>query len=384
MYGIDYLKIESKSYMELDRTSILDPLGLGDKKPYRYILQFLNGSELLVLSEVSRGWYQLIARSAATMNKIQLVINENWSREFDIRDLKNSSRPYKHVKVRQLLRRRDHVFSLLWKYSDCLTSVDTFFDIRMQGLQMPFVRSLAVRKVYNHKALKIETVFKDGLLGACKDLVKLEIAGETKCPETFISCLRSNENLKELIIDHEASQEFFTYYDHTLIFELRTLKVNTTFYTAEIVNVCHFLSTQIASVQDLKVLNCHFQLLCNIFNAMKNLKRLTFSPALKEFLFHANFMTHDNLQELNMICVPQKYLEYMLPAAPNLKKLYISNPTINMVNYMLKKTRALREFRYAYLENSEMTDLTLFQQYQDAKTDPRLDINRNIEIISQI
>lgn len=367
--------------------SILDPLGLGrTEKSYKYILQFLSGSELLVLSEVSRGWYEVIAQSAEAMDKIQLVINENWTHEFDINVLNSSTRRYKHVKIIQLLRRREHVLTLLWKYSYCLCSIDTYFDIKMRGLQMPFVRSLAIRKVCHYKDLNIETVFDDGLFSACRDLEKLEIAGETKAPDTVISCLRSNENLKELIIDQDASQEFFTYYDHTLLFELTTLKMGRIFFSTTLEpNVCRFLSTQIASVQDLKVLHCDFKLLNKIFNAMKNLKCLTFSPAPNQLPYLANFKTHHNLQEMNMICVSKKYLEYMLKATPNLKKLYISNPTTEMFLHVLVKTRALREFRYAYLEHNNCNiHPQLSEYYQDLKAVPTSNINRNIEIISQI
>lgn len=380
-----YFYFPCSDNMESNRSLILDPLSLGNEKSYKYILQFLSGAELLVLSEVSRGWYQLIAQSAEAMNKIQLVINENWYREFDINDLINSTRRYKHVKVGQLLRRRDHVFSLLWKYSYCLCSIDTYFDIKMRGLQMPFVRSLAIRKVRSCKDLNIETVFKDGLFSACKVLVKLEIAGETNCPETVINCLRSNENLKELIIDYNASHEIFAYYDHTWLFELKTLSMGKAFFASTIEsNVCQFLSTQTASVQDLKVLHCDIQLLYKIFNAMKSLKSLTFSPVLTQVLYHDSFMTHDNLQEMKMIGVSMKYLEYMLPAAPNLKKLYISNPTTEMVTYVLAGTRALREFRYAFIEDGDYTNQKLLERYQDLKADSRYNVNRNIEIISQI
>lgn len=361
--------------IKLLNSSQMDPLSKIDDMLHSLIFQHLTSSDVLRTLEVSREWNQLITKTKQVESKVQLSINETWNDEFNADILQNSNRKYTSVKVNTLLRSRDQVFKIFCNFAEFLVTVNTRFDFEMNGLKLPSVKSLTIKTSdYPH-------FFEEGLLSSVSGLVKLEVSGKTPFPKKLIECLESNPGLLELVLE-DGAEQVFKYLTDPVDVKLKVLKMNKTKLTAEFEkNFVMFLSTQIESLQELKLLQCDFLFMCKIFNHMKNLKRLTFSPSDRDFFQCINIEPHPNLEELNLILVSPLTLQAFLSQTPKLKSLYISDPTFSMFKFILVGPPEIKEFRFAAFRLVNATVNDIIDAYEEQKAKSQLGFNNSMKIV---
>lgn len=352
-----------------------DPFSMIDESLHDLVLQHLTGSDVLKMTEVSREWNQLITKTNDQESKIQLSITENWGMEFDADVVKNTTRKYSSIKVNTLLRTRNQVFKLFCNFAEFLITVNTRFDFDMNGLKLPSVKSLAITMLdYPH-------FFENGLLSSVNGLMKLEISGKNPFPEKIVECLQSNPGLIELVLE-EGAENAIKCLNEPVNIKLKVLKMNKAHFTPAVeANFVKFLASQIDSLQELKLLHCDFMLMCRIFNNMKNLRRLTFSPSNRDFFQSVSLKPQENLEELNLILVSSLTLQSFLQQTPNLKKLYISDPTSAMFKFVIDESLSIEEFRFSSFRgvNVNMDDVIEF--YEHEISNDQSNINKRLKII---
>lgn len=283
------------------------------------------------------------------MSKIQLVIDENIERKFDLEILKHSIRKYINVKVVKLFQSREQVCKMITNFADFLVCINTAYDFEMNGVQLPCVKSLTLQTRTPSKH------FRNGLLSAVKNLTKLHLSGCDILPIYIISCLESNTNLTELVLGSSVSMILF---NETLNveFHLKTLKLDSLNLTNKAENnLKDFMKSQAESIESLKLLNCSFALMVYILNRMKVLRHFTFShESPLEIIDMRSLLFNKNLRELNFLSNDEQILEMMLGKFPFLKKLYVGSPRIELVERILHLP-LLKEFCYAFVSNSNVT-----------------------------
>jgi hypothetical protein len=124
-----------------------------------------------------------------------------------------------------------------------------------------------------------------------------------------------------------------------------------------------------------------------ILNSFKGLKRLTFSPMNLHDSQGYSLNSHPNLTELNLICVDKPMLEKILPKLPKLQKLYVSDPSLQMMKAIFTIPQKLVEFRYAFIDIETMTNKIItieeVRELYEAFKKSCDNVNHNIDI-SQI
>lgn len=367
---------QNNKKMKIGKDSSFDPLGSFNEKSRENILQHLSGADVLNLSEVSLDWYKIIGKSSKAMDKIQLVIKENWSREFDFEVVENSERKYEHIKVSELLRSRKEVAKMLEKFADSIVSIDTRFDIEMNEVKLLNLKSLVISTRCSSSYVE------GGIMTATSSLEELKLRGLTHFPGEIIGCLEKNTGLKELVLEDGAQTTLLA----NLTFEigvgiqLKSLKIDSLDYPDEIINkFFSFLRTQIECIEDIKLLNCKYITMVSIFSNLKSLRRLTFA-ALHPYTFqNTQVKPNPSIRELNLISVNDLMLRSLLPKAPKLQKLYIADPTWKMFDFITFNSPSLRLFRYAYFENCNKTFVDAIAHYEQ-ECEKYKNVNKNIAI----
>lgn len=354
-----------------------DPLGLRETNMYELIMQHLSVTDLLQLSETSTEFNRVVS-SSKQMKKVAIVIKENWTREFEFDEHSNTQRVYRHLKVVELLRRREQVFKVIENCSEFLSSIDTTFDFEMNGLQLPSVSSLVIRVMSKHSH------FEHGLLTAVTNLKKLELSGPMKYPENVVSCLERNPNMEELILSNEAPGQVFERLNRQVAIKLKSLKLDKANFPIPFeVNLMNFLHHNADSIEELKLLDCDLSFIPKVFNDLPKLRKLTLSPKECKYIPRMKIVPNQCIEELNFILTPVPLLQ-MLLMRTKVKKLYISNLTEIMYRSVLYTIPTMREFRYAYIEHSNITNAGLVNYYEGEKRENSRNLNQHIESITQI
>lgn len=339
----------------------------------RLVFQHLTGLDLLNLSETSRSFYQLVAKNED--KRLQLMIDENWSREFEADHVANTGRKYTSVNVKQLLRRRDQVLPLFSKFSEHLVSIDTGFDFEMNGIVLPLVKSVNIKMEHG-------VYFERGLLSSVSNLEKLQISGPVTFPEKVVECLKSNPGLKELILEDTSAEAVFGNAINPVEMQLKVLKINKANLESQAEsNLIAFLKSQEGSIVELKLLICNFHVLAEVFKGMKNLRRFTYSPLNNYYL---PLYKHPNIEEMNLILLSELQLQNMLEKTPNLKKLYIAAPTQETIVWLMHQSIDLRQFRFAFIQGTDITVDQLRAWYVRQKLNNNSRFNNHLEVIAQL
>lgn len=338
------------------------------------ICQHLVGADLLQLSEVSRGWNKVISKSEKEMKKIQLMIDEDSKREFDMDVIRFSERKYAHVAVRKLFRSRDHIFQLLNKLQGSLETIDTCFDIDMGELHLPHVKSLAIRT---------NRCFPRGLLTSVSTLTKLHLAGSIENPVIVVLCLTSNLQLKELILEQKAPTSLFQHINASPEFQLTTFKCDKASFPEQVErNFLAFLSRHVNTLEVLKLLQCSEKLMESIVNAMPKLRTVTFGGISHNEIPFLRLNEHPALEELNLIMVRTSTMKYLVEAAPKLKKVYTAGLSQNFLHFLADCVPTLRQLQYAYPAKGEDEGFTTedFLDSYNYFIEDFADVNGDIEI----
>lgn len=354
----------------------MDPFTNVDIALHSLILQHLSGSDLIKLSEVSTNHCDIITkRSEEGEEKVVLFVDENWTREFDP-DLIEIRRSYNSIRVHQLFRTRENVFKMIRRFDQFLTCIDTTFDFNMHGLKLPKVKSLSLHPY--------PRFFEFGLLSSVSNLKKLHISGKSRHPERIYDCLSASPGLQELTLENGAADQTFSFDIDEFGIKLKVFKTNDTNFEDHIeTHFVMFMTTQRDSIQEIKLLKCDFSLLVKILGETPTIKRVTFSPTIHPFAWQP-FKAYPNIEEMNLIHIAEQQLPILIARVPNLKKLYIADPTVNMFRQLLFRAPALREFRYAHFPRETVNNHDLKTYYLQHRAANYPNINRNIEIISQI
>lgn len=330
--------------------------------------EYLSGSELLVASEVSSKWNKIIGNSTKAMAKIQLVIKEHWKREFTYDIMKNSERKYANVKVEELLRSRNEVSKFLQEFAESIVSVDTRFDIEMDGVMLPNLKSLVINT--RHTSSYVQ----GGLMTAATNLEKLCLSGASMHPQEIIECLVANTELKELVFESEVQTGVLPNltYEIGTGFQLKSLKLDSINNSEEVANsFASFMRSQADSIEEIKILQCSFLLMTDIFNNMKNLKRVTYGAVQSCQSGHRALKVNTSIVELNLVRVNELIMKAFVAKLPKLQKLHISDPTWRMFDFVTYKVPSLRFFSFAYLDNCNKTlkDAIAHHQIEGRKYD---------------
>lgn len=340
----------------------LDPFQHLKSDLHSLILDHFTGLDLLEMSLISPEWNKIIAGYEGFHKKIRLVVDENAERELDDHTADNLSRAYQDLKVVRLFRRRSSVSKVLRNCAESLVSIDTRFDFEMAEVVLPKLRQLSIRT---------NQFFEEGLLNATTALTKLHIAGLNNFPFSIVECLKANEGLKELELEAGASQQTFNHLSEQIGIQLTSLKLDNANFihgTDIVRNFVQFLITQNSSLASIKLLNCDFSLFNRIFNGMTNLRSISYSPFKEGFVPPLLFHTRDNLVELKLILVSRQLLQRLLEAAPNLRTLYVSDPTFIMIQTVMFNSPQLRQFSFAYCGDRDWS-LEKIEEYYKTQID---------------
>lgn len=368
----------TKEYIFKSADSYSTKSPFGKQEVYQLVLQHLTGSDLLNLSEVSPRFNQMVANNG--MEKIQLVIKEDWDHEIDAVLFRGSTRKYTSVHVKQLYRERDNVFNLICNFAEHLVSIDTVFDFNMAGILLPKLTSLKIKSDQG-------SYFENGLLSSVTALEKLQITGPVPFPytEKVFDCIKMNPRLKELTLEDQSAKDVFGGLSHEPIVKqlnLKVLKINNAALEGYALdNLIMFIKAQNASLEELKLLKFPFRALFAVIG-MPRLKRLSFSPSNSFYCPLNQFLS--NIEEMNLILLSENQVQTLLSRTPNLKKLYIAVPTIKMVELLVYHTTELREFSFAYFQEGNVTAKNIRDWYENLKLSKRIGMNLNIEVINQI
>jgi hypothetical protein len=306
------------------------------------IFKRLSASDLLNVSEVSWDFYNLVAKSPIAMNKIRLNIQENWDREFSIEDVEHSTRQYAHVKVESLFRRRHEVEKMLLKFSRSIVTIYTRFDFEVGDIFFPKLRALEIST--RHPSSYVE----NGLMSAATNLVKLTLVNQTPFPFEIIKCLANNTGLEELVLEEGAQINVFMHLTHQICnaLKLKLIRFNCFKDFNHYRELKIFLDTQRNSLKVVKLLNMPFEPMMDIYNILTNVKRLTYSPSDAYFQRYNAMKSNSSITDLILLDVEEEMLYRFLTNAPNLKKLFVAQPTWRMYEFIACKSPSLREFTY--------------------------------------
>lgn len=356
----NFRKLSPTKKMKISEMT-LDPFQHLKSDLHSLILDHFTGSDLLELSVISPEWNKIITCYEGFHKKIRLVVDENAERELDDHTADNLSRAYQDLKVVRLFRRRSSVFKVLRNCAESLVSIDTRFDFEMAEVVLPKLRQLSIRT---------NQFFEDGLLNATTALTKLHISGINNFPFSIVECLKANEGLKELELEAGASQQTFNHLSEKIGIKLTSLKLNYAnfIYGTDIErNFIQFLSTQ-GSLTSIKLLNCDFALFNRVFNGMPNLRSISYSPFKEGFFPPLLFHSRDNIVDLKLILVSKPLVQRLLEAAPNLRTLYVSDPTFIMIKIIMFSSPQLRQFSFAYCGDRDCS-LEKIEEYYKTQLD---------------
>ncbi|CRK93254.1 CLUMA_CG006797, isoform A [Clunio marinus] len=345
---------------------------------FELMIQHLSGTDLINLSETSKEWYKTIAYSPEAIQKIQLVIDEDWGHEFEFDDVKDSYRGYRSIKIKSLLRRRCQVLQTIIHFGDHLTHLSTSFDFHMEGYKLPMLKFLEFRLLNNSPMLE------DGLLSSVTTLTKLEVSGSVILPQYVVACLHSNPDLETLIIEY-CVEKVFSFMFTPINIKLKTLKVNKACFSFPNTNKFHdFVISQASTLEELKILNCEVTSLRLLLDSLNNLKCLTFSPCKGMVYDCLRFSTYSQLTDLNLIGVTAPVLDVLLLSFPNLYKLYIADPTIQMISSTFLLSEELREFNYAFVRGGDYTTADILELFFNEKERNHPKFSYKLQFIQQI
>lgn len=336
------------------------------------VMQHFNGSDLLKVSEVSKKWNHLVGIYTQRENgdKLRLAINETFKSQFTP-DIIQSDRRYKSIRVLRVWETCAEVLQLLLDSAESFTDIHTCYDIDMNDTQLTGVETLS---------LSLQTFYEYGLLGSVQNLTKLVIDGKSEFPHKIIDCLASNPKLEELVLESGAASKVFSYNMNKIPFSLKILKMSVKFNGGNLeTNLMTFLSQQVGTIEEIKLLDCSFNLLCKIMKLLPKLQRLTYSPLQLDQSFSNQplinifglMIRFPNIVEINLIYPCMNILKNLLLVTPNLETLYVSGLNQQTLRVIEFSSKSIYTVRYAYLErNVTIGDiLTLYEEDKQSFAD---------------
>lgn len=349
------------------------------------VMQHLNGKDLLNLSEVSREWSQLVAENMARkgQQKIRLVIDETRKRCFDSDIIFRSIRNYTSIRVLRLYDSREHVSRVLLDSTNKFEEIQTYYDFDMNEKPLPEVMSLFI---------SANRLFEHGLLSSVTNLTKLTIILDSKHQEKIIECLDSNPRLEKLALDGSSAKIFFKLpIGRPLNISLTSFKIADVCYEPiSIGNYFSFLLPQVNSIKEIKLMDSANDVLFDMLHCLPNLQRVTFSPMQTDIIFYMQRLREQrqrfeellpNIVEMNLIDTPLRMAKVLLMLTPNLKKLYVSELTLEVLRYAILHNMALKKIIYCYVRRDSTIE-EIEESYEEDKQSFG-NINRNI-VLSQI
>lgn len=368
----------------------MDPIKLfqNQSEILELIFSNLSAQDLLNISLVHSGWYNFVASSKKSMDKIKIEISLTKRNKYDVLEiLKNSDRRYRHFEYSLSLIGIDDAFSILpnhqWKsikitkttfdlledFNDCIlkqmygTVEEIFLDsiqTKSQCQSIPYYKFPALKKLtLKYVSPEIIDVFKE-----CKTLEEIYItsAASTYTRESFeiiVKIFHINTNLRKLSIVTNNISDYFCQDISSLIqFKLEAFEARDIYNltTKCIENFKFFLHNQ---MNYLKILDLGdwiaFDIVKMIFH-MPNLRELTFKGfhniESELDLNSIEFYQSESITTLNLIDAFAKIdiLKVFILACPNVKRLKLYSIKEDGLKFLCNALPNLRTFSVDILE----------------------------------
>lgn len=331
-----------------DQETDLDPFKAIDRSIFDLLLQHLNGIELLEVSEVSRKWFLVVAKSEVAMKKIELRIVdcEEATKDRLMATALQSPRQYQNLYVCSQSKK-----ALVCRLAGSLSTIRVCsFDMKIGNLKIPNLKKLVFYGDANA----------NGLINSSTSLEELELKSiRFPAADSVLQCLKVNDQLKFLTLGASPSTIFREDLSSSFDFHLNSLSAKLVFIS-DPTNFFKFLISQAQSLQrlTLHVTSCDNTIFNTAINNLPHLERLEIFSAAEIYGIR-NFPPHDLPEGLALIPNPNikvlrierlrlqnvALLKCLLDALPNLQSFRVLDSTKNAFLYTIQNANKLTEFR---------------------------------------
>lgn len=296
------------------------------------------------------------------MDRLKVVVNENHDRRFcDV--AKTSIRHYRHLEIRGLFDHGNEMTEFIEKNSNWLVSIRTCYEISLPSVILPHVVELFYvgKDMDKSKILFLE----DGLIRAAPNLETLSIWAQIKNSDV-IKLIINCAHLKKLVLEFGASAAILPEFNRCKDFAFKL----ETFYcgaTLNLFNSCgsflRFIKMHQDSLKNIKFKGT-YELFKEVLHELPKLECLTFYPVVNPVNtnFFQNQQPHAKLKEANLIMTSYHFIQNFLKIAPNLKTLYVSHLTREILKVVTANGIKVESFKFALMGENTLNDLIKFHR----------------------
>lgn len=338
--------------MEQESVELENPFLKLPEELHDFILQHLNGADLLRSSEVCHLWYNLIAISKISMQKItQMVgfIDCTHTTSNLINIIKTSPRRYINISIFGFFHHNmaSDFIKIIKVHCKTIENLDlrslTNDEAVVELLQIPNLHTLSLISDCE-KAIDCATY--SMLLKASNKLKSLKI---DYISANLIECLESNNNLITLNLSYDVALQLFEH-DISEMFHFKLQHLITAGSLRNYIgdNFIKFLLTQANNLQSLQVEAPSAFLLDTIFNELTALRRICFKIMCEEFP-RLDLSINEKITELEFQNpIDLDFLKSFLIATPNIEVLIVKQLDLKIVDFITRNLKKLKKVYYFY------------------------------------
>lgn len=375
------------------------------------IFQHFVFDDVIKASDVSKTWYDMIAKSKACMSQIQINIGKNVSNELD---LKQSRRKYSKLKLHNV---STSIVEYLTEHSWYKVSmlIGSLTDVQCSQLLLLFAPTICEFEFYIENIVEpegetmspidfplLQTVtFRwtsnkifEPFAGTKNDnlrnvVIELSKGDNHEAVKTLLRQNKSITNISIRLAVEDYNKLFSEDFSPSLRLKLETLSFywrNTNFVErVQVDNLKKFFVSQKNCLKRF-VFECTFDcksVLELVVNEMRALEHLTFVDLDDETLLLSdkkdfNLRANPSIKQID-VCVnwfvSSRMFTKLILASPNLEILYIFELSVETIRFLAKNTKKLRHLIYEEIDNEcETYYNNMITGYRDG------DINKSIEI----
>ena len=316
------------------------------------ILQHLNGTDLLRSSEVCHFWYNLIANSKISMQKITLMVGfidctHTTCKLINI--IKTSSRRYINISIFGFFHHNmaSDVIKIIKVHCKTIENLDlrnvTNDEAVVEMLQIPNLQHLSLISDCEKQS---NCAIYSMLLKSSNKLKSLKI---DNISDHLVDCLENNNNLITLNLSFDVALELFEHdISEMFHFKLQHLITSGSLRNRVGDNFIKFLLTQANNLHSLQVESPSAFLLDTIFNELTTLKSICLKIMCEEYP-RLDLNSNEKITELEFKNpIDLDFLKSFLVATPNIVVLIIKQLDLKIVDYISKNLKKLCKVCYFY------------------------------------
>lgn len=338
--------------MEQQSFEIENPFLRLPEELHDLILQHLNGADLLRSSEVCLLWYNLIAKSKISMQKItQMVgfIDCTHTTNKLVNIIKSSPRRYINISILGFFHHnmaRD-LIKIIKVHCKTIENLDlrslTSDDAVVESLQIPNLQTLSLISDCEKQS---DCAIYSMLLKASNKLKSLKI---DYISDNLIDCLESNNNLITLNLSYDVALQLFEHdISERFYFKLQHLITAGSLRNHVGDNFIKFLHVQANNLQSLQVEAPSAFLLDTIFNELSALNRICLKIMWEDFP-RLDLNVNEKITELEFLNpIDLDFLKSFLVATPNIEVLIIKQLDLKIVDFIARNLKKLTKVCYFY------------------------------------